>query len=134
MKRPTKSNESGMTDLAEKFFEELGRRGHEPLLAKVSGRVRFDLVDGAHTDPWLVTIDKGDLTVSHEPGDGDCAIRGGKALFDELAAGRANAMSSVLRGALECTGDLDLLLAIQRIFPAPPRALQESPGGARSPR
>ena len=74
--------------------------------------------DGTHTDSWLVTIDKGDLTVSHEPGAADCTIRGDKALFDELAGGRANAMSSVLRGALICTGDVELLFAIQRIFPA----------------
>jgi hypothetical protein len=122
-----------MTDFAVKFFEELGRRGHEPLLAKVTGRVRFDLADGPNTDPWLVTIDKGDLTVAHAPGDADCAVRGDKALFDKLACGRANAMSSVLRGALVCTGDVDLLIAIQRIFPAPPRE-QESKTGARSTR
>ena len=120
-----------MTDSAVEFFEELGRRGHEPLLAKVTGRVRFELMEGSRTDPWLVTIDKGDLTVSHGPGDADCAVRGDKALFDELACGRANAMSSVLRGALVCTGDVDLLMAIQRIFPAPPRE-RESEDSARS--
>ena len=110
-----------MTDLAVKFFEELGRRGHEPLLNKVTGRVRFDLVDGSHIDPWLVSIDKGDLAVSHGPGDADCTIRGERVLFDKLANGRMNAMSSVLRGALVCTGEVELLIAIERVFPAPPR-------------
>jgi len=120
-----------MTDLAEKFLEELGRRGHEPLLTKLSGTVRFDLVDGSHTDSWLVTIDKGDVTVSHEPAAADCTIRGDKELFDALAAGRRNAVSSVLRGALTVSGDVELLFGIQRIFPDPPRESAPS-GGARS--
>ncbi len=103
------------------FFEELGRRGHEPLLRKVSGSVRFDVVDGAHTDSWFVAVDKGVLTVGRGAGAADCTIRGYGALFDELMGGRTNVMAAVLRGALACHGDLELLMAIQRIFPDPPR-------------
>ena len=120
-----------MADLAQEFFEELGRRGREPLLAKIAGRVRFDVVDGSHTDSWLVSIDRGDVTVSREPGAADCTIRGDKALFDALAGGRRNVVSSVLRGALTCTGDVELLFAIQRIFPGPSRESQPR-GDARS--
>ena len=29
-----------------RFFDQLSRRGHEPLLRKLSGSVRFDIVDG----------------------------------------------------------------------------------------
>jgi len=101
------------------FLEELGRRDHVALLAKVSGDVRFDLVDGANTDPWLLTITNGTVTVSNDAGPADCTIRGERSLFDRLVSGRANMMSAVLRGALACTGDLDLVLAIQRIFPGP---------------
>ena len=35
-----------MTDEVADFFDELERRGHDPLLAKVTGSVRFDIVDG----------------------------------------------------------------------------------------
>jgi hypothetical protein len=52
-----------MSDEIEGFFHELGGRGHEPLLAKVTGSVRFDVVDGDRTDRWLVTINRGDVTV-----------------------------------------------------------------------
>ena len=110
-----------MNDDVVKFFEELGRRGHEPLLAKVTGRVRFDLVDGGRTDRWLVAVDKGDITVRHEGGLADCAIRAERALFERLCRGEENAMAAVLRGALVCTGDVELLYAIQRLFPGPPR-------------
>ena len=108
-------------DPAATFLEELGRRGHEPLLRSVSGRVRFDLVEGTYADSWLVAIDKGDLTVAHEAGSADCTIRGERALFDEIVQGRTNQTAAILRGALACHGDLELLFAIQRIFPAPPR-------------
>ena len=106
---------------AVKFFTELAQRGHEPLLAGVSGRVRFDVLDKGDADSWLVKIDRGDLAVARDAGPADCAIRGTRALFDELADGRTNAMAAVLRGALVCSGDIELLIAVQRVFPDPPR-------------
>jgi putative sterol carrier protein len=110
-----------MSDDVVGFFEELGRGGHEPLLAKVTGRVGLDLVDGGRTDRWLVAVDKGEITVRHEGGQADCTIRAERALFERLCRGEENAMAAVLRGALVCTGDVELLYAIQRIFPGPPR-------------
>jgi|GEM_PF-589001 len=110
------------------FFGELGQRGHEPLLRKVSGRIRFDLGDGGDTEPWLVTVNRGELTVAQEAGQADCTIRGERQVFEELVGGRKNLMAAVLRGALACHGDLELLLAIQRIFPAPPRGWDPTAG------
>jgi hypothetical protein len=115
------------------FLEDLGRRGHVALLAKVSGRIRFDLVAGRDIDSWLLTIVDGAVTVSHDAGSADCTIRGERSLFDELASGRANMMSAVLRGALACAGDLDLVLAIQRTFPGPTGERSRT-GDAESPR
>ena len=103
------------------FFEELGRREHEPLLAKITGRVRFDLIEADRPDRWLVAVDRGDTTVLHDGGPADCTIRADRALFERLCRGEENAMAAVLRGALVCTGDVELLFAIQRIFPGPPR-------------
>ena len=110
-----------MSDAVVEFFRELGQRGHEPLLVKVTGSVRFDLVDGGRTDRWLVAVDKGDTTVSHQGGQAECTIQAERALFERLCRGEENAMAAVLRGALVCTGDVELLYAIQRIFPGPPR-------------
>ena len=115
-------------DPAAMFFDELGRRGQEPLLRNVSGRVRFDLVNGAHTEQWLVVVDNGELTVAREAGPADSTIRGERSLFEELVGGRKNLTAAVLRGALEFRGDLELLVAIQRIFPAPPRGWDPAAG------
>jgi predicted lipid carrier protein YhbT len=107
-----------MENSAEEFLRHLdGRR--EPLLTKVTGAVRFDLVDGPETDSWLVDVDKGSVTVSHTGGRAQCAISGDRALLDKLCRGEENALAAVLRGALVCTGDVELLYAIQRIFPGP---------------
>ena len=115
------------------FFEELGRREHEPLLAKVTGRVRFDLIEAGRPDRWLVAVDGGDTTVLHNSGPADCTIRADRALFERLCRGEENAMAAVLRGALVCTGDVELLFAIQRIFPGPPRE-RPAPRGAEAAR
>jgi putative sterol carrier protein len=115
------------------FFEELGQREHEPLLGKVTGRVRFDLVDAGRPDRWLVSVDKGDTTVLHKGGPADCTVRADRALFERLCRGEENALAAVLRGALVCSGDVELLFAIQRIFPGPPpeRRPQTSVRGSR---
>jgi predicted lipid carrier protein YhbT len=114
-----------MADTIKEFFQELVDRGHQPLLAKVRGTVRFDLVggDGA-ADNWLVTVDHGDLMISQDKAAADCTIRADKALFERLIQGEENAIASTLRGALVCNGDVELLFAIQRLFPGPPSQRQ----------
>ena len=108
-----------MSDATEKFFDELTRRGHEPALTSVAGRVRFDIVDAEHTDHWLVHIDHGVISVSRHKRKADCTVRADVDVFDRLARGEDNAMAATLRGALVCSGDVDLLLAIQKLFPGP---------------
>ena len=115
-----------MSDGSAEFFKALGRRGHEPLLAQVSGTARFEVADGERVDRWLVAIDKGDVAVSHRGGHADCLIRGHKELVDGLCRGEENAIAAMLRGALECRGDVELLFAIQRVFPGP-RSEQRRP-------
>ncbi len=111
-----------MADPTEDFFDELGRRGHEPLLEKASGTIRIDLVDGKRTDRWLVTVKKGDVGVSRRNMRADCVIRTDRALFDGLASGEANMMAAALRGAIGLEGDPELLVLFQRLFPGPPRS------------
>jgi hypothetical protein len=108
-----------MTDGATTFFGDLAQRGEVPLLAKTTGRAQFDLVDGDRIESWLVAVDAGKVTVSPSDGPADATIRVDRALFDRLARGEENAMASILRGAMSCTGDVELLFAIQRLFPGP---------------
>jgi hypothetical protein len=119
MTRPSRKASAG--DPTARFLDELGRRGTEPLLRHVSGRVRFDVVNGRRVDSWLVVVDRGQLTVTREAGPAQCTMRAAAETFDRIVEGRANAVAAVLRGALACHGDLELLFAIQRIFPDPPR-------------
>jgi predicted lipid carrier protein YhbT len=118
-----------MSDATERFFEELARRGHEPALARVTGRVRFEIVDGRDTRHWLLDIADGDITVSRKKGKADCTIRGEVELFDRLARGEDNAMAATLRGALTCAGEVDLLLAVQKLFPGPSSGTAERSAG-----
>ena len=119
------------SDAAVEFLRRLGRRGHESRWAKVSGRARLELKDGERTDRWLIAIDRGAVTVSHAGGQADCTIRAERDLFDQLCRGEANALAAMLRGALICTGDVELLYAIQRVFPGPPGADRRDELGSR---
>ena len=110
-----------MTNTTGAFFEALGQRGHEPLLEKISGSVRFEIVDGKRVERWLLTVDKGDVTVSRKNVRADCTLRTDKALFDRVASGEVNAMAATLRGDIALDGDSELLVPFQRLLPGPPR-------------
>jgi predicted lipid carrier protein YhbT len=124
-----------MVDTIEGFFQQLMDQQPQPLLSKVRGAVRFHLLDPQlGDDHWLVAIDHGDVSVSHAEGSADCAIRADKAFFERLVQGRENAIAAMLRGAIVCSGDVELLLAIQRIFPGPPKRQATGQRGARNDR
>ena len=111
-----------MADSTAQFFDELGRRGHEPLLEKTSGTIRVDLKDGKKTERWLVAITKGDLSVSRQSAAAECVISADRALFDGIASGKKNAVAAMLRGAIAVEGDIPLLVSFQRLLPGPSRA------------
>ena len=101
------------------FFRELGDRGHVPSLAKTTGTMRFDLSDGGRTERWLLTLDKGYVSVSRKNLSADCVVRTERTLFDEMVSGKVNGMAAYLRGELAFEGDPELLVLFQRILPAP---------------
>jgi putative sterol carrier protein len=104
----------------EEFFGALADRGHVELLEKATGSVRVELGNGKGAERWLVTVDKGDVDVSHKAGAADTTLRSSKALFNRIAGGDANAVAAFLRGELEVEGNWELLVLFQRLFPSPP--------------
>ncbi|GIJ80700.1 SCP-2 sterol transfer family protein [Micromonospora phaseoli] len=111
-----------MPDATTRFFEELDRQGYEPLLAKISGALRFDLHEGPQTTHWLVRIDRGEIRVSQEDMEADTVVGTSPELFDDLVTGRENGLSALLRGDMTVTGDARLVVQVERIFPGPPHA------------
>ena len=118
-----------MTDAVKEFFEALQRRDHDPLVEKADGSIRFEVRDNGRTDRWLVTLDRGDLSISHKGGPADCTVRAEKSTFEQMAAGEMNAMAAVLRGAMDAEGDTELLLMFQRLLPDPPKRRTSQSGG-----
>jgi hypothetical protein len=119
------------SDSTAEFFEELGSRGHEPLLGKATGSARFDVLDAGRTQRWLLTIDKGDIGVSRRNAAADCVVRADKAFFDRAVAGERNFLAAVLRGEVGIEGDPKLLVLLQRLFPRPSRERrQRRPAGS----
>ncbi|SCL41645.1 SCP-2 sterol transfer family protein [Micromonospora pallida] len=115
-----------MADAITRFFEELNRRGFEPLLETTSGTVRFDLHEGARTTHWLLDIDRGRVRVDQEDREADTVIGMNPTLFEQLVTGREDGIASMLRGDLTVSGDHGLMARIERLFPSAP--------GTRGPR
>ena len=120
-----------MTDATAEFFGALAERGHVPLLEKAKGTVRFELADGKNVDRWLLSVDHGDLNVSHKAGGADCTLRAGKDVFDGIAAGRVNAFAAVLRGEVTVEGDMELMTQFQKVLPGPPPKRSRSGNGGK---
>lgn len=115
-----------MSDTTEEFFDRLGRRGHENLLRKTTGTIRFDLEHDRGTDHWLVTIDNGRLRVSREKRDADTVIRTKHTFFDRMIRGEAKPLPAWLRNDITSEGKFRFIVLLERLLPTPP--------GARHPR
>jgi putative sterol carrier protein len=121
------------SDAIAEFFAELGRRGHEPLVENASGSARFDVADGKRTERWLLTIDKGDLSVSRKNAGADCVVRVDRTSFERAVSGKVNLMAAALRGEFSLDGDPRLLVHLQRLFPRPSRRRRRSAAGGKKP-
>jgi putative sterol carrier protein len=115
-----------MGDATAKFFDDLDARDHEPLLATVSGTLRFELTNGRGAKPWLVGVKRGDVTVSRQNADADCVVRADGKVFDGILTGNVNAMAAMLRGEVSVEGDPELMVSFQRLLPGPPGSQREA--------
>jgi putative sterol carrier protein len=113
-----------MSDPTGQFFAELGSRGHEPMLRKATGTLRFDLVDGTSKAQWSVALKKGDVSVSQTNAEADCVVTTDRSLFDAIVRGETNAMAAVLRGEIGVEGETELLVLFQRVFAGPAASIQ----------
>jgi putative sterol carrier protein len=105
-----------MTASINEFFDDLGNRGHEPRLKRVSATVRFDITDGERTEHRLIRIDRGDIRVSVGDEPADCVISAGRAVCDDVVSGRTSALAALLRGAAAVDGDIEVMVLTQRLF------------------
>jgi len=103
-------------DAVTAFFEDLGGRGYDPLLRRVNGAVRFDLVSGKTTERWLLTIKKGNLSVSHRNVRADAVIQLSRDLFERVASGETTLLPAMLRGEVVLEGDYRLMVGVRRLF------------------
>ena len=104
------------------FFEQLGRRGHEDLLQRVTASIRFEIAEDGHTVARVVTIDHGDLRLSADDIPADATISCTGTELGDLVTGRTSAMASLLRGTLAVQGDPELVVLAQRLFSQAPLA------------
>jgi putative sterol carrier protein len=113
-----------MSDPTDEFFAELNSRGHEPMLRKATGSLRFDLVDGTSKAQWTVALKKGDVSVSQSSAKADCVVTTDRPLFNAIVRGERNAMAAILRGEIAVEGDRELLVLFQRVFAGPAESIQ----------
>ncbi len=101
------------------FLRALERRGYEPALQRTSGSVRFDVDRQGRTARWRLEIRRGEIVLTRGGGPADCVVRATAEVLDDLASGRANALTAMLRGEVSVEGDPRLLVRVQRLFPTP---------------
>ncbi len=115
-----------MSETTERFFADLGRHGHERLLRKTTGTIRFDLAHEHGVDQWFVEIDHGTVRVSREAREADTVVRADCGFFDRMARGEEKLVPAWLRNDITSEGKFRMLVLLERLFAPPP--------GARHPR
>jgi putative sterol carrier protein len=105
-----------MVDVIEEFFAELMESEYEPMLSRGSGSIRVDVEDGHATRRWLISVDRGAVSVSRRNGRADCVLRADAATFERLATGELNPLATMLRGGVqvEMSTNSELLVLFQR--------------------
>jgi putative sterol carrier protein len=111
-----------MPDPTSEFFDQLGRRGHEPVLEEVAGTIRFDLRDEHGTNHWFVEIRNGDVRVSRETRPADCVLHTDRAVFDQMVTGQLHHMPAWLRRLFWLEGNALLFRIFGTILPGSPDA------------
>ncbi len=111
-----------MSDPTEEFFDQLGRHGHERLLKKTTGSIRFDIDHDGGTDHWLVAITNGAVRVSREDRGADTVLHIEKVFFERMARGGVHPLAAWLRSDIVCEGRFRFLVLLERLFPPPPAA------------
>jgi hypothetical protein len=111
-----------MSDATEDFFDELGRRGHQRLLTKTTGTIRFDVTNDHGVDHWFVSISKGEVRVSKEERDADTLIRTDHEFFGRMARGEARPLPAWLRNDIISEGEFRFVVLLERLFPPMPGA------------
>ncbi|MEH1016219.1 SCP2 sterol-binding domain-containing protein [Micromonospora sp. CPCC 206060] len=114
-----------MADPIAEFFAGVVHHRYDRL-KQVAGTIRFDLERDQHTTSWLMTIERGDVSVSRKSRRADCTVRLDEALFARIVRGEANVYAAWLRNEIKLVGRLYMLDLFQRVLPGPP--------GARDPR
>jgi hypothetical protein len=114
------------SDPTARLFERISRIGRVDALADVEGSLRFDLHMGDRVERRTIVVHYGQITVVQDGGEPDCVVELDKSLLDRMATGQANAMTALLRADMMVTGDVRLLVLLERLLPGP--------AGARGPR
>jgi len=114
--------EGDVAGVTREFFEQLARKGHDQRLGSARGTVRFDITDDrtGGVESWLVTLDRGAISVANRADRADCVVETDSQTFERLADGTLTGTTAMLRGAVSAEGAVDLLLYFQRLLPSPP--------------
>ncbi len=121
---PVSASARARPDAVTKFFDDLVAKGHQPLLHHTSGTLGLDLRTDDQVEHWLITMTKGDVSVSHRKSRGDASIGMERKLFEKVVKGQVNLSAAMLRGVLEVRGDLTLLMAFDRLLPGPQSSVE----------
>ena len=97
----------------QRFFDELGLRGNDPLLHHVTGTIEWNIKDAGR---WWVRMNQGAVHVSQSPQSADCVASCDAATFTGIIGGKENLMAAALRGVVHCSGNVGLGLSFQRLL------------------
>jgi putative sterol carrier protein len=98
------------------FFDRLRHIGRIPMLAKVTGSLLVEIVDGRRSERVQITVKRGRVSVSPPEETADCALQADRQVWESLVCDRTQPMPAYLRGSMSISGDAAMLVLMRRLF------------------
>ncbi|GAA1768591.1 SCP2 sterol-binding domain-containing protein [Luedemannella helvata] len=105
-----------MTDVIMEYLNELERSDDVPILRRASGTMRFDIEGENAIQRWLVTMNRGQISVKRSNAPANCVVRGDRAIIEKMINGELNPLAGMLRGLVqvELAADSEVLVLVVR--------------------
>jgi len=124
-----------MTDVTEAFYDRLRMLGRVAMLARVTGSLRVEIIDGRKTSRTQIWVRRGEVSIGAPSGAADCTMVAPRHVWEALVTGEFQPMPTFLRGALQATGDPAMLVLMRRLFAVaavPEQELARPSSGSRA--
>ncbi|MEQ4300224.1 SCP2 sterol-binding domain-containing protein [Plantactinospora sp. B6F1] len=104
-------------DPTAEFFAQVPYRARTALTHRHNGTILIELLENGRREPWHISVEHGQASVSREHRAADCTLTLERSLFDRIVDGEAQFGPYLFRGRVLLKGDFQAFAILRRLLP-----------------